>query len=104
MNIHAYLVTLYAILIIVGGVMGFIKAASIASLAMGVLFGVLLLGTSFAMYKGNRVGFWTAVFLTAVLLAFFLYRYLLSGAMIPAGVMTLVSLLVLVGLFSVRKQ
>lgn len=104
MIIHAYLVTLYAILLIVGGVMGFIKAGSVVSLAMGCLFGVLLLGCAVALYKQKIAGYWLALLLTILLLVVFCFRYLKSGVMIPSGLMAIVSLLMIVRLLAVRTS
>lgn len=104
MKIHAYLIILYAILVITGGVMGLIKAGSVASLAMGCFFGVLLLGSSVALYKQKKVGYLWAFIFTTILFLFFSYRFFKTGTFVPGGIMSIVSLLILVRLLLVPPK
>ena len=48
------ILTIYALLILLGGIAGYSAAGSIMSLAMGLIFGLLLLGCSFGLYKRKR--------------------------------------------------
>lgn len=88
-------VGIYALLLLVGGIVGHYMAGSLASLIMGsafaLAFGIL------AFQKGKIVNFIT-IGLTLVMLLFFGYRYSLSFKFMPAGLMSLLSLLLLVKL------
>lgn len=101
-----YLVAFYGILILVGGLIGHAKAASTASLVMGILFGVLLLIAAGCMFsKRNYLkGTYFALVLTFVLDAFFSYRYISSMKFLPSGLLSLISLGVLLLLVTHIRQ
>lgn len=87
---------IYAVLLAVGGVMGFVKARSHASLVSGLLsavFAVVALGLS-AM--GNRLGIPLGMLLAITLFVLFGYRYALRNrTFMPSGLLAVVSLVVL---------
>lgn len=89
-------VGIYALLLLVGGVIGHYKAGSLASLIMGstfaLAFGIL------AFQKGKIANFITIGF-TLVMLGFFGYRYSLSFNFMPAGLMSILSLMLLIKLW-----
>jgi uncharacterized membrane protein (UPF0136 family) len=95
-----FVVLIYAILILAGGIIGHAKAASTASLVMGVVFGVLLLTASIGMFKRTSKrtswGGTFALILTLLLDAFFTYRFVQTGKFMPSGMLSLVSLIVMV--------
>lgn len=94
-------VGIYALLLLVGGIIGHYKADSLASLMMGsafaLAFGIL------AFQKGKTVNYIT-IGLTLVLVLFFGYRYSLTFKFMPAGLMSLLSLLLLVKLWADRPS
>lgn len=98
MKIAGWITLIYGLLILVGGWMGHVKAASTASLVMGVIFGVLLLLTSLACFKNKLYGLYSSLTLAVILDAFFTYRFTLTQKWMPAGVMALVSITVLLSL------
>jgi uncharacterized membrane protein (UPF0136 family) len=105
MSKSVLILALYGLLILAGGVMGHSKAASMASLVMGVTFGLALLACSFALYKKKRASIWIAVSLIIVLDAFFTYRYAHTQRFMPSGLLSLVSLATLFAfILQVRKQ
>lgn len=87
---------IYAALLAVGGVMGFVKARSRASLISGLLsaaFAVVALGL--AAVK-NRFGIPLGVVLAITLFVLFGYRYALRNRrFMPSGLLAVVSLVVL---------
>lgn len=89
----------YALLVFLGGIFGYVKAGSTASLIMGVAFAVALSTSAFAMFNEKKIGFTTAIATTALLAAFFLYRFFSTFNMMPAGMMSILSLAVLGILF-----
>ena len=94
-----WIVLTYALLVFLGGIFGYIKAGSSASLIMGVIFAVALSTSAFAMFNEKIIGFTMAIATTLLLAAFFLYRFSISFNFMPAGLMSLLSLGVLAILF-----
>lgn len=104
MKKSSLIVASYAILVLIGGIIGHIKAGSKASLISGITFGVLLLLLSLAMYKEKRYGYYLALGLAFFLDAFFTYRFTLTHAFFPSGMMSLLSLFVAVLLLFRHKK
>ncbi|KAF6022713.1 hypothetical protein EB796_018989 [Bugula neritina] len=85
----------YALAIAAGGLAGYIKAGSIPSLAAGVSFGVVVLVGTYLVSIQQPLG-QILVIGTAVALTFVMgKRFMNSGKVMPAGVVTLLSVLVL---------
>jgi uncharacterized membrane protein (UPF0136 family) len=87
---------IYALLLAVGGIMGFVKARSHASLIAGL---ISALGALVALYFStlrSPFGFPLGMALSAVLFVLFGYRYAIRNRKImPNGMMAIVSLVVL---------
>ncbi len=93
----AGLITLvYGLLLLAGGVMGHLKAASMASLVTGVGFGLVAILLSIGVFKKSLLSAYFALILTFILDAFFTYRLLLTMKFMPAGLMAIISTLVLI--------
>lgn len=75
--------------------MGFIKAHSIVSLIMGLLFAAGLSFSSWKMFKGKKWGLYLAIVLVAALGVFFGIRFFNTCNFIPGGAICLVSALTL---------
>lgn len=99
-----WIILTYALLVFLGGIFGYIKAGSTASLIMGVIFAVALSTSAFFMFNEKRFGFIMAAATTLLLAAFFVYRFFLSYHFMPAGLMSLLSLIVLAVLYSNRHK
>ena len=92
MKTNSYVIYLYALLILIGGVIGFIKAGSVMSIAMGSGFAAALAATGYYVAQNSYRAIWTSIGLTSFLLLFFILRYSKSLQFMPAGLMTLISL------------
>ncbi|XP_041805461.1 transmembrane protein 14C-like [Chelmon rostratus] len=89
----------YAALVSAGGVMGYVKAGSITSLAAGLLFGLLAaVGTYLASQNPKNV--WLSLGTSGTLAVVMGLRFLSSWKFMPAGLMTLASGLLLVKIIS----
>jgi uncharacterized membrane protein (UPF0136 family) len=101
-----YIVALYGILILIGGIIGHIKAGSNASLVMGVVSGLLLLLSSGGMFskKHFKKSVYSAIILTLILDAFFSYRFLATMKFMPSGLLALVSLGVMASLITYIRR
>lgn len=84
-------IALFALMVLAGGIVGFIKAQSLPSLIMGLAFGVLLMVASYFVHKEKLSALYTATFSTIVLHLFFLYRFFKTFKLMPAGMMVLLS-------------
>lgn len=90
------IVLLYAILVFVGGFMGFTMKGSIPSLAIGSLFGLSIVLASVLILTYRKWGLYSAFALIFLLDAFFAYRYLTTHAFFPAGMMLILTSLTIV--------
>lgn len=87
----------YAVLLVVGGVIGYVRAGSRPSLIAGVASAVLTISCLLvAIYKRPGLGLGLAMPVAALLLAIFGYRLFKGWKLMPAGLMTALSLIVLV--------
>ena len=103
MQTPSLIIFVYGALVAAGGIMGYIKTLntskpSVASLVAGVVSGAILLGAGWALQHGQRWGLFLAMLVTALLLVFFGYRFMGSKTFMPGGLMTILSLIVLLAL------
>jgi uncharacterized membrane protein (UPF0136 family) len=78
----------YLVLLIVGGVMGFVKGKSRISLISALVFGALI-----ALSASGKLGpAWTGDLILTVLVAMFAWRFQKTKKLMPAGVMTIVTI------------
>lgn len=101
----SWIVLIYAVLIAAGGIMGYTKAGSMASLISGVVAGIVLAGSAWAMMKGSyQTGWWVALIATILLLARFGMAATKEFKMMPGGMVIIMSLIVLVVLLTQRGE
>ena len=86
---------IYAVLLVVGGVIGFKKAGSKPSLIAGSISGAVAAVSAILAAMGNtHVGFGLALALAVSMLAFFGKRFAKSRKFMPAGLMVGASVVV----------
>jgi uncharacterized membrane protein (UPF0136 family) len=78
-------------LTIVGGIVGYLKAGSVASIIAGSITGVLLLVAAFLLPEHRMVGLATALVVSLLLAAQFIPKFLRTGRVMPAGIMSVLS-------------
>ncbi|CAN9502986.1 unnamed protein product [Ophioblennius macclurei] len=88
----------YALLVSAGGVLGYLKAGSIASLAAGLLFGLLAAVGSY-LTSHNPRNSWLLQGTTGTVAVVMGLRFLGSFKFMPAGLLTIVSLFVLLKIY-----
>jgi uncharacterized membrane protein (UPF0136 family) len=86
------ILSIYIALLLVGGLIGFLKAGSKASLIMSLAFAVLLGLFQFVIPDTG----WVVDFLLATLLIFFGMRFVKGKKFMPAGLMTIVTVITLI--------
>ncbi len=84
---------IFGLLTIAGGVMGYVKAGSTASLIAGGISGLLLLVAAFLLPSHAVAGLVLALLVSLLLAGRFLPAFFKSGKMMPSGVMALLSIL-----------
>ncbi len=96
MKVTATIVFVFGLLIALGGIMGFVKSGSQASLVSGSVFGLALIVSAYFISQGKIAAQYIALSLTFLLDALFTYRYAKSLHFFPAGFLSLASLAVLI--------
>lgn len=91
----------YALLLLVGGLVGYLKAGSLPSLIMGsscaIIFGILA-------FIRTKMAHLIAIAMTLLLFGFFGYRFAVSLKFMPAGLMSLASIGLLIKLWRERAS
>jgi len=82
----------YATFVLIGGLIGFLRAGSFPSLMMSGIFSILLFCCSFSIFKKSVLGHVITLMLTSFLLVFFGFRFFQKPTFMPAGLMILLSL------------
>lgn len=96
MKVTAMIVFVYGLLITLGGIMGYVKGGSNASLISGGTFGCALLVCAYLISKKQLIAQYIALGLTLLLDGIFTYRFAKTLHFFPAGFLSLVSLAVLI--------
>jgi uncharacterized membrane protein (UPF0136 family) len=84
---------LFGVLTIAGGIVGYVKAGSVASIVAGSITGVLLLVAAFLLPEHRAAGLATALVVSLLLAAQFVPKFLQTGRMMPAGMMSILSVI-----------
>lgn len=85
----------YGLAIAAGGIAGYLKAGSVASLAAGLAFGGLVVLGAYLVSAGQATVGHVLIFGTAVILTGVMgRRFMNSGKVFPAGVVTILSVLI----------
>jgi uncharacterized membrane protein (UPF0136 family) len=92
----------YEILVIVGGIVGYVKARSLPSLLAGLVGGGLLMVAAILQLNGNSFGLTLARIVTLILVLVFVQRLVTTRKMMPAGLMVGTGAIALVMMFSQR--
>ena len=84
---------LFGVLTIAGGIVGYVKAGSVASIIAGSITGILLLVAAFLLPQHRGVGLATALVISLLLAAQFVPKFLQTGRVMPAGMMSILSVI-----------
>ena len=101
-----WLVLIYGILMAAGGVMGYVRKDSMASLIAGGISGIALVGAAVAMMKdAYSAGWWISLIVALLLLGRFGAAALSKGfEMMPGGLVIILSIIVIAALLTHRAQ
>jgi uncharacterized membrane protein (UPF0136 family) len=84
---------IFGILTIAGGIIGYVKAASVPSLIAGGITGILLVVAAFLLPEHRAAGLATAFIVSLLLAAQFVPKFLRTGRVMPAGMMSILSVI-----------
>jgi uncharacterized membrane protein (UPF0136 family) len=84
---------IFGLLTIAGGVMGYLRAGSTISLIAGSISGVLLLVAAFLVPSHAVAGLALGGIVSLLLIGYFLPAFFRTGRMMPAGMMSILSIL-----------
>ena len=86
----------FGLLTIAGGIMGYVRAGSTASIIAGSISGILLLLAAFLLPGNITAGLAIAAIVSLLLAGRFLPAFLKTGAVMPAGMMSALSVIGLI--------
>jgi uncharacterized membrane protein (UPF0136 family) len=84
---------IFGLLTIVGGVIGYVKAGSTASLIAGAISGLALLAAAFLLPNNVAVGLIIAGVVSVALAGRFVPAFMKTGKVMPAGMMAALSVI-----------
>ncbi len=93
-SIARFVLAIYSALLLMGGVMGYVRARSRPSLVAGVISGLVGIGAVF-LAGSSRNGLYLGVALAAAMLVVFAIRYAKTRKFMPSGMLIAASLVVL---------
>lgn len=85
-------VWVYGVIMILGGIAGFVRVGSKASLISGVGFGLVLLVCGFGVWNGLQSNLVAAEVIALLLVVLFAMRYAKKQRFMPAGMLAVLSL------------
>ena len=83
----------FGLLTIVGGVIGYVKAGSTASIIAGSIAGILLLIAALLLPGNLALGLALAVVISIALAGRFIPAFIKTGRLMPAGLMSVLSVI-----------
>lgn len=93
----------YGLFTIVGGLIGFLKVGSMASLIAGGVSGALVILSAIAYIRGRMIGFYGLIIMSLALFGWFLKGYLATGKLMPALIMVVLSAANLLGVLLFKR-
>jgi uncharacterized membrane protein (UPF0136 family) len=84
---------IFGLLTIVGGVIGYVKAGSTASIVAGAISGIALLIAAFLIPGNPALGLIVAGLVSVVLASRFVPAFMQTGKIMPAGLMAVLSVI-----------
>ena len=104
MKFNGYVVFCYGILVMLGGLIGYLTADSLPSLIAGTVFGATLIAGSMGILRNSIVAFFVSLGTSGALALFFAFRYYTTSKMMPAGFMGILSLLIFLMLLTTKGK
>lgn len=91
MNLFQAVLLVYLLVILGGGVMGYVSAQSVPSLVAGLVSAILLAIALWLSFQNPKLGFGIAGVVALALAIFFTMRFLNTGKWMPGGISMILS-------------
>ena len=96
---------IFGILTIAGGIIGYVKAGSMPSIIAGSITGILLVIAAWLLPEHRAAGLATALIVSLVLAAQFVPKFIRTGKAMPAGMMSILSVIgIVIGLVAWMRK
>jgi uncharacterized membrane protein (UPF0136 family) len=82
---------IFGVLTITGGIIGYVKAGSTPSIIAGSITGILLIVAALLLPEHRLAGLVIALIVSLVLAAQFIPKFIRTGKVMPAGMMSVLS-------------
>lgn len=96
MDLATFVVLGYGVFALVGGVIGYVKAKSKASLIAGLISGILLLGSAYGFTQNVRAAHWISLVVALILGIRFTKKWVATRRVMPELLMSVLSLLTVI--------
>ncbi len=84
---------IFGVLTIAGGIIGYVKAGSAPSIIAGSITGILLIVAAWLLPEHRAAGLVTALVISLLLAAQFVPKFIRTGKVMPAGMMSILSVI-----------
>ncbi len=84
---------IFGVLTIAGGIIGYVKAGSAPSIIAGSITGILLIVAAWLLPEHRAAGLATALVISLLLAAQFVPKFIRTGKVMPAGMMSILSVI-----------
>ena len=91
MSFSVLVVLAYGLFSLIGGVIGYVKAKSKASLIAGSISAIILLGCAYGFTQGVRAAYWISLAVAVLLGVRFFKKWLVTRRIMPELLMTIFS-------------
>jgi uncharacterized membrane protein (UPF0136 family) len=98
MTLVTYAAIAYGILALLGGIFGYVKARSQASLISGIISGALLILSGILYLQNASLGKAIALVVTVALIGVFTLRLIKTRRFMPSGLMLVAGCIALIGI------
>jgi uncharacterized membrane protein (UPF0136 family) len=96
---------IFGILTIAGGIIGYVKAGSMPSIIAGSITGILLVIAAWLLPEQRAAGLATALIVSLMLAAQFVPKFIRTGKVMPAGMMSILSVIgIVIGLVAWMRK
>lgn len=104
MKITGGIVLGYGVVVMLGGLIGYLKADSLVSLFTGTISGAILVAGGMGLIRKSIYAYLVSLAMTTLLAIFFMIRYVMSEKMMPSGIMAGLSVIIILLLLITRGR
>lgn len=103
MKNQAIAIWIYALVLMIGGLIGFLKAGSLASLLTATFFTAALIKCGISVKQSNPYAYNMSLVMLSLLLVFFIFRFISTYKFMPSGLAAILTFSVLAYLIVAKR-